>query len=700
MPTTAKRPVTDDVHGVKFTDDFRWLEGDQDPKNMGAMNDEVAKWTDAQNAYTRSILDRLSGRQAAEGRLTELMQMGTISAPQMAGSRYFYTKREGTQSQPIVYVRETFDGAARPLVDVNALDKSGLTALAWAEPSQDGKLLAFGTYRAGDENSTLFLMDVDTGVWLADEIPGKVEGVAWLPPKAGKGHAGNIGFFYQRLENLNDPYSAQIKYHTIGTHHSTDPVLFRQYTKEQNEKLATTWGPFLSVSKDARWATLGYWTTTKDHDLWVVNLEEWFRTHEFKRVDVLVGKEGKSSGPILRDTLYMLTTYNAPRGRVVKVDLKNPAEKNWTVIIPEPKQGTLDALALAKDTLVLTSSNNACSKIESFDLNGKSLGVVPLPGLGTASISVNDDRTEAFVSYESFNEPDSIYRIDLKAPKLSLWERATCPVDPSIAEVKRVDYKSKDGTTVGMFIVARKGLKLDGTNPTILYGYGGFGINMTPSFDPRIFPWIENGGVYAVANIRGGAENGEAWHEAGMLEKKQNVFDDFIAAGEFLISQKYTSSKHLGIYGGSNGGLLTGACVVQRPDLFGAVCSAVPLLDMMRFQSFLMARYWVGEYGSAEDAAQAKFIRAYSPYQNVKAGVKYPATLFTAGENDSRVHPLHARKMAAAMQAATANDQTKHPILLWVNRDAGHGQGMPLEKRVRQAADIHMFFAWQLGLVK
>ncbi|HYN44356.1 MAG TPA: prolyl oligopeptidase family serine peptidase, partial [Thermoanaerobaculia bacterium] len=306
---------------------------------------------------------------------------------------------------------------------------------------------------------------------------------------------------------------------------------------------------------------------------------------------------------------------------------------------------------------------------------------------------------EAFLTYTSFNEPSGVYRVDLATKKVELWERPKVPVDPSIVEVKQVFVPSKDGTKVPVFLVYRKGIKLDGNNPTLLYAYGGFNVSQTPSFSATLFPWFEAGGVYALAGLRGGGEYGDAWHEAGMLEKKQNVYDDFIAAAEWLVAQKYTRPARLAVSGGSNGGLLTGAVLVQRPELFGAIISAVPLLDMLRYQSFLMARYWIPEYGSAENADQFKFLRAYSPYQNVKKGTKYPAVLLTAGENDSRVHPLHARKMAALLQASTGSDPAEKPILLWVDRDAGHGQGKPLALRVRDVADQRMFLMWQLGML-
>ena len=686
-PATRVQPVTDTLHGDSIADPYRWLEGDA----KGAVTPEVGAWTDAQNGYTRSVLDSLPGRKGVEKRLRELMEVGSISIPDMVGNRYFYSKREGSENQAKVYVREGLDGKPRLLLDPNALDAKGLVTISFTMPNWNGKLMAFGTYRAGDENTTLYVLDVDSGKWLADEIPGKVGGVSWLPDSS--------GFFYRRLADLKDPYSGQIKFHRLGTHPRQDPLLFRQYTKEENAKLATTYGPFFSSSRDGRWGMLSYATGTSTNDLWAIDLDRWERTGEFVKTDVIVGSESTSYGPIVGDTLFMRTTDGAKNGRVVAVDLNNPARTGWKELIPERKDATLQGLSAARGFLVATYLRNAYTRIELFGLDGKALGELPLPGIGTARIATEADRTEAFFSYTSFNEPNGVYRVDLATKKSALWERPAVPVDPSTVEVKQVFYPSKDGTKVSMFLVHKKGLKWDGNNPTLLYAYGGFNVSMTPSFSATLFPWFEAGGVYALANLRGGGEYGDAWHEAGMLEKKQNVFDDFIAAGEYLIQSKVTNPSKLAINGGSNGGLLTGAAVTQRPDLFGAVLCQVPLLDMLRYQSFLMARYWIPEYGSAENAEQYKFLKAYSPYQHVKAGTKYPAVLFTAGENDSRVHPLHARKMTALMQAATGSDQGQKPILLWVDRDAGHGQGKPLDLRVRDAADQRMFLLWQLGML-
>ncbi len=686
-PPTEVRPVTDVLHGESIVDPYRWLEGDA----KGAVTPEVTAWTDAQLAYTREILDNLPGRKTVETRLRELMEVGSVSAPRMRGNRYFYSKREGNENQSRIFVREGYAGAPRLLLDPNTLDAKGLVTIAWTEPDPAGRLLAFGMYRAGDENATLYVLDVDSGRWLADEIPGKVSSIDWLPDSS--------GFFYRNLESVKDPYSGQVKFHRLASHPRQDLLLFRQYTKEQNAKLATTYGPGFSASDDGRWGLLSYATGTSTNDLWAIDLDRWARTGEFVKTDVIVGSESTSSGSILGDTLFLHTTDGAKNGRVVAVDLNAPARDGWKLLIAERKDVSIRRVSVARGLLVVNLLKDAATRIELYTPDGKPLGELPLPGIGSASLSTSQDRTEAFLTYTSFNEPSGVYRVDLATKKVELWEKPKVPVDPSIVEVKQVFVPSKDGTKVPVFLVYRKGLKLDGNNPTLLYAYGGFNVSQTPSFSATLFPWFEAGGVYALACLRGGGEYGDSWHEAGMLEKKQNVYDDFIATAEWLVAQKYTKPARLAVSGGSNGGLLTGAVLTQRPELFGAVISAVPLLDMLRYQSFLMARYWIPEYGSAENADQFKFLRAYSPYQNVKKGTKYPAVLLTAGENDARVHPLHARKMAALLQASTASSPAEKPILLWVDRDAGHGQGKPLALRVRDAADQRMFLLWQLGML-
>lgn len=678
VPSTAAEPVTDNYHGEAIVDNYRWLE---------ASDERVHEWSRAQNAYTREVLDQIPGRDVLTERMTPLMEIGSVGLPEVRGQLHFYSERSGNQAQPVLYVRQGPDGEPRVLLDVNTLDSEGLTALAWYEPSHDGALVAFGTYRAGDENTTLNILRTADGAWLADEIPGKVGGVNWLPD--------GDGFMYRRLRSLDDPYSGQVKLHRIGEHEMQDDLLFEQY---REGPLATTWGPFAWMDRDARWMALGYYTSTSANDLWFYDFRHYQRTGELVRQDLLVGEEGTAYGEIVGNTLYLHTTVDAPNGQLYAIDLRRPARENWRVLIAERDDAVLESAVVARDRLIATWQRDAYNQVEIFDLAGRSLGELELPGIGSVSVQSESDRREIFYAYTSFNEPRSIYRVDPRRGEHLLWARPDVPVDPSLVEVRQVWFESRDGTRVPMFIIHRVGLEMDGERPTILYGYGGFNISQNPSFIATLFPWLEAGGVFALANLRGGGEFGASWHRAGMLESKQNVFDDFIAAAEWLIEAGYTRPERLGIDGGSNGGLLTGAALVQRPDLFGAVSIRVPLLDMLRYQEFLMARYWVPEYGSSEDPEQYRYIRAYSPYHNITAGTEYPAVYLTAGENDSRVHPLHARKMAAALQAATASDPMFDPVLLWVDYDSGHGQGKPLNLRVRDAVDRYIFFGRQLGL--
>jgi prolyl oligopeptidase len=695
-PPTEKRPVEDTLFGKKIVDDYRWLEGDNsDEKNMGKVTPEVSAWTDKQNDHTRAVLDSLPGRKALEEKLRPLMEVGTVSAPTMRGKYYFYTKREGKENQPRVFVREGVNGTPRVLLDPALVDYTGLTALSAVVPSHDGKLLAVGMYRSGDENSTVFVIDTATGQWLNEQIDGKAQVVEWLQDGS--------GFFYEKLADVKNPYSAHIKFHKLGTHPKGDRLFFRQYTVEENKDLAQTWGPGGMFSKDGRWMVLNYWTGGAGQDIWAIDLSKSDpgRSINDLRKDIKVGAQNKFSGEILGDTFYMLTDYGAPNLRLIGVNLNHPEESAWKVIVPENKDAVLKGYGIAKDLLACVYEEKASTKIRLFSFDGQPKGELKLPGLGTASISTEEDRTEAFITFTSFNYPSTVFRVDLANPTAEpvVWEKPAVPVDPSTVEVNQVTYSSKDGTPVTMFIVHKKGLKIDGNCPTILNGYGGFDISMTPNFSATLFQWFELGGVFAMPNLRGGGEYGKAWHEGGMREKKQNVFDDMISAAEWLIANRYTNPKRLGCMGGSNGGLLMGAMMTQRPDLFSAVVCQVPLLDMVRYQNFLMARYWVGEYGTAEKEDEYTFIAKYSPYQNIKPGTKYPAILFTAGENDTRVHALHARKMAAAMQAATASDPASKPVLLWVDREAGHGQGKPLNLRIRDTADSRIFFMWQLGLI-
>lgn len=686
-PESRQELVVDNYFGTNVNDYYRWLEGGAliDDENVAAkLESEIASWTDEQNNYTRSMLDKLPQREQLENRISQLMTVESIGAPRMYGKYYFNLQRNGNQNQSVLYIRDSLNSQSRILLDPNTLDDEGLTSLDWYAPNHDGILMAFGLSYAGNEMAVLYIMDVLTGKWLADEIPNDVGNVSWLPDSS--------GFLYQRRKDINDPYSAQVMFHNLGTHYRQDSVLFEQYDQ--------TWGPEAFLSQDGRWMILMYWTGTDSNDLWVIDFDKWRRIGEFKTNTIIKGEKATFNGSVYGDTLYMQTTLDASNGCVYAVNLNNPSRENWKIVIPERKDAVLNHVSTARGMLVVTYDYKAHTIATRFDLEGNSLGDLTLPGIGSGYVVTNPDRTEAFLSYSSYNEPPTVYHIDLINNTSELWARPEIPVDPSLIEVKQITYNSKDGTPVTMFIIHKKGLVLDGNNPTILSGYGGFNISITPWFSKTMFPWYEAGGVYALPNLRGGGEYGHAWHRAGMLESKQNVFDDFIAAAQWLIDNNYTNPDKLAISGGSNGGLLVGAVAMQRPDLFKAVVCAVPLLDMLRYQKFLMAKYWVPEYGSSENQNQFDFLYAYSPYHNIKNNTRYPAMFITAGENDARVHPCHARKMVAALQSLPTADTQNRPVLLWVDREAGHGGGKPLRNIIRDIVDERIFVMWQLGMLK
>ena len=678
-PATRQEPVSETLHGEVFVDEYRWLEA------LESDSPEVAAWTDQQNAHTRSVFEGLPCREELTREFSRLMLIGGVTAPSMRGDLYFYRSRTGTQDQSVLMVRNGFDGTPRVLLDPNSLDEEGLISLDWYDPSPDGSLVAFGLSQAGDEMTTLHLLETSTGTWLPDEIPGKAGISGWAPD--GK------GFIYSRLADPSDAYSRVIKWHVIGRHQHQDPTLF---TQEAPSRV-----PFAYLDPAGRWLLHGVTDGWSKNDLYVIDFNRWQRDGSLDSQVIAHGLDGRFRPvAILGDSIWMSSTWKNPNGCIWKIDLHFPGSETWELIIPERKDAVLKGVSHARGMLVTRHIKDAVTGFERYTLDGRSLGVLATPGLGSASLSTEDDRTEAFMSYSSFNEPRSIYRVDLADGSSALWERPEVPVDPTSVEVSQQFVTSKDGTRVPYFLIHKKGITPDGDNPCLIYGYGGFNISMEPRFSATNFPWFNAGGVYVVANLRGGGEYGEEWHRAGMLESKQNVFDDLYAIAGQLIKDKWTNPKRLAVMGGSNGGLLTGVAATQRPDLFACVVSSVPLLDMLRYQDFLMARFWVPEYGSSEDPEQFEWLKAYSPYHNISEGEDYPAILFTAGENDNRVHPLHARKMAARMQNAAANDQDEKPILLWVDRDSGHGAGKPLSLRLRDRVDVWSFIMWQTGLCK
>ena len=677
-PVAAQRPVEDVVQNHRIVDPYRWLEDAKSP--------ETQKWVEAEAAYTRRLLDPLPGREQLHKRLSELMAIGSITAPQLGGKYYFYTKREGSQNQPVLLVREEVHGTDRVLVDVNQLAADGTLALDWWVPSDDGKYVTYGTSPSGSEISTLHIIETSTGRLLPDTIERtRAASIAWK--------LDNSGFFYTRYPKKGEVpegeevYHRHVFYHALGSDPSHDPLIFG------TELGAEDW-PGVDLSNDGRWLLISVEQGWTKSELYVQDLKG-----GKEPVRITAGKNFLYGGQIYNGRIFITTNEDAPKYRLFVVDAASPARERWKEIIPE-SDAIFQGAAIVNGQLLAQYEKNASSQLKVFDPNGKALGDIQLPQIGTiAGIGGKWNRKEVFFKFSSFTMPDSVYQIDLASRGTTPWGKVEAPgIDPAQYEVKQVWFNSKDGTRVPMFVFYKKGLELNGKNPTQLTGYGGFNVSNTPEFLGDRFAWLELGGVYAVANLRGGAEFGEEWHRDGMLDKKQNVFDDFIAAAEYLIEQKYTDKDHLAIRGGSNGGLLVGAVLTQRPDLFRAVVCQVPLLDMLRYQNFQIAKLWIPEYGSSDDPKQFGWLYAYSPYHHVKEGTEYPAILFMTADTDTRVDPMHAKKMAARMQAEAANGKNRErPILLRVDTKAGHGAGKPIAKQIDDLVDIYSFLFWQVG---
>jgi prolyl oligopeptidase len=618
----------------------------------------------------------------------------------MGGKYYFHTRREGSQNQPILYVREGVNGGLnddpnrdglnrgdRVLVDVNRMSTDGTVALDWWFAAEDGKYVAYGTSGSGSEESTLRIVESATGKVLPDTIDRtRFASVAWMKDSS--------AFYYTRnpkkgeVPDGEEVYHVKVFYHQIGSDPAHDPLIFGEGRKPQDV-------PSVTLSEDDRWLLIDVgegWTKT---EMYLQDLQS-----KNPPLEITTGKDFLYGADFFAGKLYITTNEDAPHFRVFVADATNPKRENWRELIPQT-DAVLQGASVTGGKLLTQYEHNVTSELKLFGLDGKKLADIPLPAIGSVfSASGRYDRNEIFFGFQSFTVPPSIYRVALTDVKSALWAKVDAPpIDPSAYEVQQVWYTSKDGTKVPMFVVSKKGIEKNGKNPTLLTGYGGFNISMTPTFDRSMFLWMEHGGIYAVANLRGGSEFGEDWHRAGMLEKKQSVFDDFIAAAEYLIAQKYTDRDRLAISGGSNGGLLMGAMITQRPDLFRAVVCQVPLLDMLRYQNFQIAKLWIPEYGSADDAKQFDWLYAYSPYHHVKPGQEYPAILFMTGDTDTRVDPMHAKKMAALMQAEAKNGASKErPILLRIETKAGHGQGKPVAKQIEERTDMYSFLFWQLGI--
>jgi prolyl oligopeptidase len=671
-PESRRVEQVDEYHGVKVADPYRWLE-DLDSQ-------QTRDWVAAQNRLTSAYLAAIPEREPIRKRLTELWNYERYSVPAQRGGRYFFTRNDGLQNQNVLYRVDTLGGDPRLVLDPNTLSQDGTIAMTGWSVSEDGKLLAYGLSSGGSDWQEWRVRDVETGRDLPDVL-------RWVKFSLAAWTHDNKGFFYSRydepregrpLEEAN--FYQKLYYHRIGTPQSADELVYQRPDSKEMGFIA-------GVSEDGRYLIIQAWKGTEtENGIFYKDLQQ----PGSKVVELLDRFDAaynfiENDGPVF----WLQTDLGAPRGRVIAVDLRDPAREKWRELIPQGAE-TLQGVACLNDTFVALYLKDAHSQVRQFDLTGRPLREVALPGLGSADgfTGRRKDR-ETFFSFSSFTAPGTIYRYDLETGKATVFRRpAIQGFDPGQYETKQVFFPSKDGTRVPMFLTYKKGLKLDGSNPTYLYGYGGFNVSLVPAFSIDHLVWMEHGGVYAVANLRGGGEYGEEWHQAGMKLKKQNVFDDFIAASEWLIANGYTSRRKLAIAGYSNGGLLTAACMVQRPDLYGAVIVGVGVLDMLRFNKFTIGWGWTSDYGSPENPEELKALYAYSPYHNLKPGTAYPPTLITTADHDDRVVPAHSFKFAAAIQHANAGP---NPTLIRIETRAGHGGGKPVSKKIDEAADEMSF---------
>ncbi len=675
---TKKIDHVDELHGVKVSDPYRWLEDDV------RQSKDVAAWVEAKNKETSGYLSTIPERESIKKRLTELWDFERFNVPFKQGGRYYYFYNSGLLNQDVLYTQDTLDSAARVLLDPNKLSADGTVALAGTSFSDDGKYMAYGVAEAGSDWAKWKVLEVASGKTLDDDL-------RWIKFNTPTWTIDGKGFFYARypepkaeFQGLN--LNQKVYFHKVGTPQSEDVLIYERPDEPK-------WGFGCEVTEDGRYLVITIWKGTDDKYRVVYrDLEQ----KDGKPIDLVTSFDNEmtfigNDGPVF----FFQTDLNAPRRRVIAVDTRNPSPANWKELIPQSAE-TLKSVGIVGNSFVANYLKDARTQIVIYSLTGERLREVDLPGIGTASgFAGKKSDTETFYSFTSFATPATIFRYDMKTGQSSLFRQAKVKFNSSDFEVKQVFYTSKDGTRVPMFLVHKKGLKLTGDNPTLLYGYGGFNIPLTPSFSISRLAWVEMGGVYAVANLRGGGEYGEEWHQAGTKLKKQNVFDDFISAAEWLIANKYTSSKRLAIQGGSNGGLLVGACMTQRPDLFGACLPAVGVMDMLRFHKFTAGRFWVDDYGSADNPEEFKALLKYSPYHNLKDGVQYPPTLITTADTDDRVVPGHSFKFAARLQAAHTGTA---PVLIRIETRAGHGAGKPTAKIIEEVADLWGFLVKTFGM--
>ncbi|HEX4971411.1 MAG TPA: prolyl oligopeptidase family serine peptidase [Steroidobacteraceae bacterium] len=669
-PESKRVDQVDDYHGEKVADPYRWLEQLDSP--------ETKAWIEAQNKVTFAYLEKIPQRAAYKERLTQLWNYERFGMPVKGGARYFYTRNDGLQNQSVLYVADSLDGAPRVLLDPATLLADGTAALAAWIPSEDGKLIAYGIQEAGSDWEQWKVRDVTTGNDLSEQLKGvKWAAVAWA--KDGS------GLYYSRYDGGVNFFS-KLFFHKLGTPQSEDRLIYENRDIKE-------WTFIPEVSQDGRYLIIFIWKGSDGtNQIYYKDLQK----PDAPVVELIKGFDAAYSfvGND-RGRFWIRTEAGAPLGRVVEVDTAQPERSKWKTVIPEAGEALQD-VSLVGDRFFASYLKDASSQIRVFDLKGAPVREVALPGLGSAG-GFNGQRadTETFYAFLSFIEPPTIYRYDVRSGASTVFKQPQLKFNAADFETRRVFVTSKDGTKVPMFVTHRRGMKLDGNNPTIMYGYGAFRISLTPRFSPETVAFLEQGGVYAQPSLRGGFEYGEAWHQGGMFDRKQNVFDDFIASAEWLIANKYTQPSKLAIRGGSNGGLLVGAVMTQRPELFGAALPAVGVMDMLRFQHFSINWTLAAEYGSSDKPDQFRYLRAYSPLHNLKPGTKYPPTLITAGDHDDRLPPIHSYKFAATIQHDQAGDA---PVLIRIDTRTGHGMGRPIAKEIDLAADSLAFIHQSLGM--
>jgi len=686
-PESKKVEQVDTYHGQKVADPYRWLEDDV------RTSTEVAAWVEAQNKVTAEYLNSIPERKPIADRLTLLWNYEKFTAPRREGTRYFYSRNSGLQNQFVLYTMDSLDAEPRVLLDPNTLSADGTVALSGLAFSDDGNMMAYGLATAGSDWNEWRVRDVQTGADLPDVVNWvKFGGASWT--------ADGKGFFYSRYPEPTKGQEFQalnhfhkVYYHRVGTKQSEDLLVWESTTEPE-------WGFGAGVTDDGQYLVISTWKGTDSKNLvtWA-SLKNGVPTSRDAFTTIIDRFENDFSYVGNVDTtFYFRTDLDAPNGKLIAIDLTNPARENWKTIIPEAKE-VLQGLGFVGDRFFASYLKDASTRVRVHDRAGAYIRDVEFPGIGSAGgFGGRRDYNETFYTFSSFATPPTIYRYDIATGKSTILRQAKVDMDPSAYETTQVFYLSKDGTKVPMFLTHKKGLALDGSNPTLLYAYGGFDISITPSFSPARILWMEMGGIYAVANLRGGGEYGKEWHESGKLLQKQNVFDDFIGAAEYLIAKKYTSPAKLAIQGGSNGGLLVGAVMTQRPELFGAALPAVGVMDMLRFHKFSAGRFWVDEYGSSDDPELFPYLLNYSPYHvltNSSSGARYPSTMVTTADTDDRVVPGHSFKFAAALQEKHTGD---NPVLIRIETKAGHGAGKPTSKIIEEAADIMAFLVKSLNI--